>query len=71
MTETDKNLNALFSDVSDYRFADSVREKKESEKATKFARDYSSLKKEINIESKNLTDRIKEIAKLFPCTMEK
>jgi len=71
LTETDKNLNALFSDVSDYRFADSVREKKEFEKTTKFARDYSSLKKEINIESKNLTDRIKEIAKLFPCTMEK
>ena len=48
-----------------------LEKKKEFEKTTKFARDYSSLKKEINIESKNLTDRIKEIAKLFPCTMEK
>jgi len=71
LTEKDKNLKELFSDVSDYKFTDDVRERKEKEKATIFAREYAALQKEIDIESKSLTTRIKEIAKLFPCTMEK
>jgi len=70
LSEQEKNLDKLFSDVRDYKFSDTVRLKKTEEMHTKFSNDYKALKEEIADESAKLTNRIKDIAKLFPCEME-
>ncbi|MDC0423342.1 hypothetical protein OAL85_03585 [Methylophilaceae bacterium] len=71
LSEEDTNLEKLFSDVHDYKFKDTVRLEKTEQMHTKFSKEFKILQKEITEESAKLTNRIKDIAKLFPCEMER